>query len=232
MSGKQIVSTCHENVVCSSGDISLVVCSSGDISLVVCSSGDISLVVCSSGDISLVVCSSGDISRVVCSSGDISLVVRSSGDISLVSCSSGDISLVSCSSGDISLVSCSSGDISLGNLAPCTQKEADTRLLVHAADCVKQRHSIVIIRTPGTEVVVLAISISQQLGAKELWTSFETGKHFGYIAIHGIASKLGPDKCKALPVFHAITGCDSLMFLSSQEGATSKHGRHGLLFLL
>ena len=113
-------------------------------------------------------------------------------------------------------VVCSSGDISLGNLAPCTQEEADTRLLLHAADCVRQDHSIIIIRTSDTDVVVLAFSLSQQLGAKELWTSFETGKHFRYIAIHDIASKLGPDKCKALPVFHAITECDTVSFIAGR----------------
>ena len=104
---------------------------------------------------------------------------------------------------------CSSGDIFLGNLAPCTQEEADTRLLLHAADCVKQEHSIIIIRTSDTDVVVLAISLSQQLGAKELWTSSGTGKHFRYIAFYDIAFKLGPDKCKARPVYHAITECDT-----------------------
>ena len=113
-------------------------------------------------------------------------------------------------------VVCSSADISLGNLAPCTQKEAVTRLLLHAADCVKQEHSIIIIRTSDTDMVVPAISLSQQLGAKELCTSFETGKHFRYIAIHGIASKLGPDKCKALPVFHAITGCDTVSSIAGR----------------
>ena len=113
-------------------------------------------------------------------------------------------------------VVCSSGDISLGNLAPCTQEEADTRLLLHAADCVRQKHSIIIIRTSDTDVVVLAFSLSQQLGAKELWTSFETGKHFRFIAIHDIVSKLGPDKCKALPVFHAITGCDTVSFIAGR----------------
>ena len=55
---------------------------------------------------------------------------------------------------------CSSGDISPGNLAPCTQEEADTHLLLLAADCVKQGHSIVIIRTSDTDVVVLEISLS------------------------------------------------------------------------
>ena len=113
-------------------------------------------------------------------------------------------------------VVCSSGDISLGNLAPCTQEEADTRLLLHAADCVKQEYSVSIIRTSDTDVVILAISLSQHLGAKELWTSFETRKRFRYIAIHGIASKLGPDKCKALPVIHAITGCDTVSFIAGR----------------
>ena len=113
-------------------------------------------------------------------------------------------------------VVCSSGDVSLRNLAPCTQEEADTRLLLLAADCVKQEHSIIIIRTSDTNVVVLAISLSQQLGAKELWTSFGTEKHFRYIAIHDIASKLGPDKCKALPVFHAMTGCATVSFIEGR----------------
>ena len=107
-------------------------------------------------------------------------------------------------------VVCPSGDISLGNFAPCTHEEADTRLLLHAADCVKQGHTVIIIRTSDTEVVELAISLSQQLGAKDLWTSFGTGTHFRYIAIHDIASKHGPDKSKALPVSHAITGCDTV----------------------
>ena len=49
-----------------------------------------------------------------------------------------------------------------------------------------------------------------------MWTSFETGKHFRYIAIHGIASRLGPDKCKALPVFHAMTVCDTVFFIAGR----------------
>ena len=71
----------------------------------------------------------------------------------------------------------------------------------------------IVIRTSNTNVVVLAISLSQKLGAKELWTSFGTGKHLRYIAIYDIDSKLGPDKCKALPVFHAITGSDTVSFI-------------------
>ena len=31
-----------------------------------------------------------------------------------------------------------------------------------------------------------------------------------------IASKLGPDTCKALPVFHAMTGCDTVSFIAGR----------------
>ena len=109
-------------------------------------------------------------------------------------------------------VVCSSGYVSLGNLSPCSQEEADTCLFLQAADCVKQGYSIIIIRPSDTDVVMLAISLSQQLGAKE----FGTGKHFRYIAVHDIVSKFGPDKCKALPVFHAITGCDTVAFIAAR----------------
>ena len=36
----------------------------------------------------------------------------------------------------------SSDDIYLANLAPCKQEEADTRLFLHSADCVKQGHCL------------------------------------------------------------------------------------------
>ncbi|KAG7168707.1 hypothetical protein Hamer_G024836 [Homarus americanus] len=59
------------------------------------------------------------------------------------------------------------------NLAPCNHEEADTRMMVHAADAL------------------------------------ECGKNRRYIAAHQIAKALGPEKSRALPVFHAITGCDT-----------------------
>jgi len=35
------------------------------------------------------------------------------------------------------------------------------------------------------------------------------GKHFQYILINTICEALGPRKAKALPLFHALTGCDT-----------------------
>ena len=36
-------------------------------------------------------------------------------------------------------------------------------------------------------------------------------------AIHDIASALGPEKSSSLPLFHALTGCDSLLFLRERQ---------------
>ena len=57
----------------------------------------------------------------------------------------------------------------------------------------------VIIRIADTDVVVLAISVIEEIKVEELWVAFEAGKHFRYTAAHAIASSLGADKSRALP---------------------------------
>ena len=44
----------------------------------------------------------------------------------------------------------------------------------------------------------------------ELWLAFGTGKSFRYFAAHEIAAGLGPENARALPMFHALTGCDNV----------------------
>jgi hypothetical protein len=65
------------------------------------------------------------------------------------------------------------------------------------------------IRKIDTDVLVLAISIFHVVSVDHLWMAFGTGKNFRYLPIHEIAMKLGSDRCRALPLFHAITGCDT-----------------------
>ena len=43
-------------------------------------------------------------------------------------------------------------------LSPCNHKEADTRMLLHAAHASRQGHSKFMIRTVDTDVVILAIA--------------------------------------------------------------------------
>lgn len=68
------------------------------------------------------------------------------------------------------------------------------------------------IRTVDTDVVVLAIAFFDSLDLDELWVAFGTGKKFHYIPAHEISHGLGPLKSKTLPIFHALTGCDTVSF--------------------
>jgi len=60
-------------------------------------------------------------------------------------------------------------------------------------------------------VVVLAMKLALSLSNEdELWIDFGTGKNLRFLAIHEITSSLGPIKAHALPMFHALTGCDTV----------------------
>ena len=72
------------------------------------------------------------------------------------------------------------------------------------------------IRTNDTDVVVLAVSKMQDIVVDGLWIAFGTGKHFRYLTIHDIAAQLGPERAKALPMLHALTGCDTVSLFSGK----------------
>ena len=92
-------------------------------------------------------------------------------------------------------------------LQPCSHEEADTRILLHVAHCARQGLRKVIIRKVDTGVVVLAIGHFLALRLDELWVSFGVGTHFRQIAIHEIVKNVNE---KALMLFHAISGCDTV----------------------
>ena len=97
------------------------------------------------------------------------------------------------------------------SISPCSHEEADTRMFLHVYHAVRHGHRKILVQTVDTDVVVLAVSIAQTLPPEcELWLAFGTGKHFKYLAAHTIASGLGPEKARVLPVFHALTGCDTV----------------------
>ena len=106
-------------------------------------------------------------------------------------------------------------------LAPCSHEEADTRIMVHVQDTVKQGYTKISIRTIDTDVMVLAVKAAQQLNIPELWDAFVTGKNFRILAAHDTAKALGPEKCAALPVFHAFTGCDTVLFFAGRGKKTA-----------
>ena len=102
-------------------------------------------------------------------------------------------------------------DDHLVSLSPCSHEEADSHMLLHANHTAHHGHHKILIRTVDTDVVVLAVSVAEGLGPEyELWLAFGTGKHFRYLAAHEMASGLGPKKAQALPMFHALTGCNTV----------------------
>jgi hypothetical protein len=95
-------------------------------------------------------------------------------------------------------------------LAPCTHEEADTRMFLHVADAVQCGFTRMIVRTVDTDVLVLAVSLVQQLQEQasediELWVAFGTGTHLRYLVAHEIAEALDTNVTRAPPAFHAFT---------------------------
>ena len=43
----------------------------------------------------------------------------------------------------------------------------------------------------------------------EVWVSFSVGKSFRFLAAHEMARALDLNRAQALPMFHALTGCDN-----------------------
>ena len=76
------------------------------------------------------------------------------------------------------------------------------------------------------DVVVLAVAVMQELGEQvKLYNSQELAKNFHYITDHQIANSLGPQK---QPMFHALTGCDTVSIVAGHGKKTAWSTWHAL----
>ncbi|KAE8746646.1 hypothetical protein FOCC_FOCC006630 [Frankliniella occidentalis] len=101
-------------------------------------------------------------------------------------------------------------------------EEADSRIILHLADAAAHGARTAVVRSVDTDVLVLSVSFFpglQSLGLEKLWLHFGSGANQRLIPVHAISANLGPDKCAALPGFHAMTGCD---FTSGFRGKRKK----------
>ena len=90
----------------------------------------------------------------------------------------------------------------------CTHEEADTRLLLHAAHAVQNGSAAVVIRSPDTDVAILAIVLQPEIGAP-LFFRTGTKARSRFIDIQAVRAKRCSAVCNALLGLHALTGCDS-----------------------
>ena len=94
-------------------------------------------------------------------------------------------------------------------------------MMVHVADAVQKGLTKLLLRTVDTDVVVIAIAVSQALSISELWITLGVRKNLRFLPVHKIVSSLGPEKLKALPMFHSITGCDTVSSFSGKGKKTA-----------
>lgn len=87
-------------------------------------------------------------------------------------------------------------------------EEADTRLLLHAKHA-SPSHSNVIIKSPGTDVMVLSVAFAIDLGIN-LFLITGSGNFARIINVSKIASVYGHSVCQSILGFHVFTGCDSV----------------------
>lgn len=94
-----------------------------------------------------------------------------------------------------------------------SQEEADTRMVLHAADAAQCQYRRAVVCSRDTDVLVILLRFVDQLPG-EIWMTAGTSKLPKNIPIHEISKSLPVEICKNLVAFHALTGCDTTSQLS------------------
>ena len=96
------------------------------------------------------------------------------------------------------------------DISPCEHEEVDTRILLHAKHAVCNGHSTILIKASDIDIVVICLSLFNDIGAEELYVEYGTAKNLRILPIHKIHHSLGPTRCRGLLFFYGLTGVDSI----------------------
>ena len=104
-------------------------------------------------------------------------------------------------------------NIDMKTLDPCNHTEADTLtcIFLHLAHAAYQGHKKAFVRTVDSDIVVLALSLFENVRLAELWIWFSTGKIYRHFCAYSTLTA----KSLALPMFHSLTGCDTASHILS-----------------
>ena len=97
----------------------------------------------------------------------------------------------------------------------CSHEEADTRILLHAQHAAEGGHGTVIIRSPDTDVAIIACGLAGQISAR-LILQTGTAQRMRYLDLTAIRAHLGNNVATSLIGMHSMTGCDSTSTISGR----------------
>ena len=96
------------------------------------------------------------------------------------------------------------------------QEEADTRMLLHALDATQRGATSITIHSPDTDVLVLTLWVYKRL-CPDTTVIVGTGGKRRSIPLGPLYEAVGEELVKALPGFHAFSGCDQTGTISGKS---------------
>ena len=102
----------------------------------------------------------------------------------------------------------------------CSHEEAGTRILLHAQHAAKAGHGTVIIRSPNTDVAIIACGLAGQISAR-LILQRDTAQWVRYLDLTAIRAHLGNNVATSLIEMHSMTGCDSTSAISRRRKSSA-----------
>ena len=80
-----------------------------------------------------------------------------------------------------------------------------------AGQCQEEK---IVIQSPDTDMLVLSVAHFEDIASKELWFCTGVKDRLRFVPVHDVCQNLSNRVLKALPAFHALTGCDTTSALS------------------
>ena len=116
-------------------------------------------------------------------------------------------------------------NIDMKTLSPATRQRLTH---VHVYFCTWPMQHIRVakkafVRTVDSDIVVLALSLFENVRLAELWIGFGSGKSYRDIPVHIPHQQLGQAKSIALPLFNSLTGCDTALHILSFGKKSSRN---------
>ena len=96
------------------------------------------------------------------------------------------------------------------------QEEADILMLLHALDATQRRATSITIQSPDTDVLVLTLWVYKRL-CPDTTVIVGTGGKRRSIPLGPLYEAVGEELVKALPGFHAFSGCDQTGTISGKS---------------